>query len=66
MYHRICLAYIYSSSDVQKLLVGNKCDLESERVVPYERVKQVSSASCDLTGYHGANTVGRRTEHWFY
>ena len=61
-----CSPLQHASSDVEKILVGNKCDLESERIVPYERGKQVSSASCDLTSYHGANIAGRRTEHWFY
>ena len=38
----------HTSSDVEKVLVGNKCDLESKRVIPYERGEQVSSLSCDL------------------
>ena len=27
--------------DVEKLLVGNKCDLESKRVIPYRRGEEV-------------------------
>ena len=40
---------IPSNKHVEKLLVGNKCDLESERVVPYERIQEVSSVSCNLS-----------------
>jgi len=29
----------YASDNVNKLLVGNKCDLTSERAVPYETAK---------------------------
>ena len=39
---------IPSDKHVEKLLVGNKCDLESERIVPYERIQEVSSVSCNL------------------
>ena len=46
--------------------MGNKYDLESNRVVPCEVGEQVSSASCDLVGYHGANTDGKVTGHHFY
>ena len=53
---------------VEKLLVGNKCDLESERVVPYETAQKVSSASCDLTGYRisGTDIAGRGTKYQLY
>ena len=34
-----------SSSDVDKILVGNKCDLESKRVIPYSRGEEVSPES---------------------
>ena len=51
---------------MEKILVGNKCDLESDRVVPYETVQKVSSVSCDLTGCHETNTDGRGPEHQLY
>ena len=62
----ILLQDIPPDKHVEKLLVGNKCDLESERVIPYETVQKVSSASCDLVGYHGTNTDGRGREPQFY
>ena len=62
----LTLQDIPSDKHVEKLLVGNKCDLESERVVLYETVQKVGSVSCDLTGYHGTNTDGRGTEHQLY
>lgn len=31
----------YASENVNKLLVGNKCDLESQRVVSYETAKVI-------------------------
>ena len=60
-----CLSLQNTSPDkhVEKLLMGNKCDLESERVVSYETAQKVSSVSCDLAGYHGINIAGRGTEH---
>ena len=62
----ILTQHITPDKHVEKLLVGNKCDLKSERVVSYEAAQKVSSASCDLAGYHGTNTDGRGTEHQFY
>ena len=38
----LTLQDIPSDKHIDKLLVGNKCDLESERVVPYETVQKVS------------------------
>ena len=58
-----CSPIQHASSDVERLLVGNKCDLETQRAVPYQRGEQVSSTSCDLVGYHGTNTDGKITEH---
>ena len=49
----ICCSLQHASSDVERLLVGNKCDLESQRAIPYDRGEQVSSVSCDLVGHHG-------------
>jgi Ras-related protein Rab-1A len=34
----------HSSKNVQKLLVGNKCDLVSKKVVQYETVKQFADS----------------------
>ena len=56
-----------SDKDVEKILVGNKCDLdESEHVVPYETVQKVSLVSCDLPGYHDTDSDDRGTEHQLY
>ena len=33
----------YTSDNVSKVLVGNKCDLESERVVSEDEAKEVAS-----------------------
>ena len=41
---------------VEKLLVGNKCDLESERVVLYETAQKVSPISRGLAGYYMRST----------
>ena len=38
----LSLQNIPSDKHVEKLLVGNKCDLESERVVLYETAQKVS------------------------
>ena len=56
----------HASSDVERLLIGNKCDLESKRVIPYNRGVQVSSASCDPTSYHDTNVDSRGTQHKLY
>ena len=37
---------------IEKLLLGNKCDLESKRVVSYETAQKVSPVSHDLAGYY--------------
>ena len=58
-----CSPLQHASSDVERLLVGNKCDLETQRAIPYQRGEQVSSTSRDLVGYHGTNTDGKITEH---
>ena len=62
----LLLSLQHASTDVEVILVGNKCDLESKRVVPHNRGKQVSSASCDPTGYHGITIDGRVTERQLY
>ena len=56
----------HASTDVERLLVGNKCDLESIREIECSKGQQVSSASCDPTGYHGIIKDGRGTEHELY
>ena len=38
----------YASTNVSKLLVGNKCDLTNKKVVDYTTAK-VSSETCDST-----------------
>ena len=58
-----CSPIQHASSDVERLLVGNKCDLETQRAIPYQRGEQVSSTLRDLVGYHGTNTDGKITEH---
>ena len=56
----------HASTDVEVILVGNKCDLESKRVIPRNRGQQVSSASCDPPGYHGITIDGRITKRQIY
>ena len=54
---------------MERLLVGNKCDLESKRAVPYETIQKVSLASCDLNLVTMAPMIyidGRGTECWIY
>ena len=36
----------YSSGNVNKLLVGNKCDLTANKVVSYETAKVLASFIC--------------------
>ena len=62
----LLLSLQHASTDVEVILVGNKCDLESKRVVPHNRGQQVSPASCDPTGYHGITIDGRVTERQLY
>ena len=52
-----------ASSDVERLLVGNKCDLESKRAVQYETIQEVGLTPCDLIGYHDANNICRWQRH---
>ena len=40
--HRSTQAKTYSSSNAQVILVGNKCEMEEDRVVTYERGKQLA------------------------
>ncbi|XP_065890745.1 ras-related protein Rab-10-like [Dysidea avara] len=35
---------MHASSDVERLLIGNKCDLESKRVIPYTRGEQMAES----------------------
>ena len=51
----------HASVDVERILVGNKCDLESKRVIPRNKAEQVSSVSCDTTSYHDITVDGRIT-----
>ena len=53
-----CFSQQNTSADkrVEKLLVGNKCDLESERVVLYETAQKVSPISHGLAGYYMRST----------
>ena len=38
----------YSWENAQVVLVGNKCDMDSERVVSLERGKQLSDQLCEF------------------
>lgn len=42
MYHRCTQIKTYSWDNAQVILVGNKCDMEDERVISYERGKQLA------------------------
>ena len=36
-----------ASADVEKMILGNKCDLQESRVVDQERGRVVSYTACD-------------------
>ena len=44
----MCLTWLHypslqhASADVERILIGNKCDLESKRVIPHNKGEQVS------------------------
>jgi Ras-related protein Rab-3C len=40
--HRCTQIKTYSWDNAQVILVGNKCDMEDERVISYERGKQLA------------------------
>ncbi len=39
----------HASSDVDRMIIGNKCDIEERRQVSRERGEQVSQISCCFT-----------------
>lgn len=42
MFDRVTQIKTYSWDNAQVVLVGNKCDMESERVISYERGRQLA------------------------
>lgn len=42
MIHRVTQIKTYSWDNAQVILVGNKCDMEDERVISFERGKQLA------------------------
>lgn len=41
-FYRVTQIKTYSWDNAQVILVGNKCDMEDERVISYERGKQLA------------------------
>lgn len=41
----VCVVFQHANEDVERMLLGNKCDMEDKRVVPKAKGEQVSCLS---------------------
>lgn len=41
----LCVVFQHANEDVERMLLGNKCDMEDKRVVPKAKGEQVSCLS---------------------
>ena len=53
----------YSWDNAQVLLVGNKCDMDDERVVSGDRARQLSDHLGELPRTHARTHTHRHTTH---
>lgn len=54
----LCVVFQHANEDVERMLLGNKCDMEDKRVVPKAKGEQVSCLS--LSSHQTPNNLPTR------